>query len=84
MVRTQVMLDNAQIERVRRVAHVHGISFAEAVRRLLCRGLDAGLQADDLPGRSPAALLKLSGIARGGPRDLAVNHDKYLAKDRDW
>jgi len=76
------MLSEGQHERVRRLAHIHRISFAEAVRRLLDRGLEEGLGTG--PGRSGAAgLLELAGAASGGPPDLAERHDDYLDEDFD-
>jgi hypothetical protein len=80
MVRTQILLDEPQYESVRRLAHVHRISFAEAVRHLLARGLEVGLGPG--PGKLGAGgLLEAAGIARGGPRDLGERHDKFLDKD---
>lgn len=80
MVRTQILLDEPQYESVRRLAHIHRISFAEAVRHLLARGLEVGLGPG--PGKLGAAgLLDVAGIATGGPDDLAENHDSYLDKD---
>lgn len=82
MVRTQVMLSEAQHENVRRLAHIHRISFAEAVRRLLDLGLEEGLGTG--PGKSGAAgLLELAGAVSGGPKDLAAEHDRYLDEDFD-
>lgn len=80
MVRTQVMLSKTQHDNVRSLAHIHRISFAEAVRRLLDRGLQEGLGTG--PGKSGAAgLLELAGAASGGPHDLAAEHDRYLDED---
>jgi len=80
MVRTQIMLDEMQMESVRRLAHVHRISLAEAVRRLVQKGLEMGLG----PGADKAGacgLLAIAGLAGGGPADLGSNHDKYLEEE---
>ncbi|MBM4353373.1 MAG: CopG family transcriptional regulator [Deltaproteobacteria bacterium] len=80
MVRTQILLDEPQYESVRRLAHIHRISFAEAVRHLLARGLQVGLGPG--PGKLGAAgLLDVAGIGIGGPADLSEKHDKYLEQD---
>lgn len=80
MVRTQVMLDEPQYESVRTLAHVHRISFAEAVRLLLARGLEVGLGTGPVK-LGAAGLLDLAGIVSGGPADLGERHDSYLDED---
>jgi hypothetical protein len=77
--RTQIQLEEAQYEQIRRIAHRERISFAAAVRRLLDSAL-GGVDGDR--PRGAAALLGVAGVARGGPPDLAERHDEYLAEDR--
>jgi len=82
MVRTQVLLDEAQHEAIRGLAHLHRISFSEAVRQLVDKGLAVGVG----PGRGKrgaGGLLEIAGIATGGPSDLAEKHDSYLDEDLD-
>lgn len=80
MVRTQIMLTQEQFESIRRLAHGHRISFAEAVRRIVQKGLEVGLGPG--PGKTGAAgLLELKGIGREGPKDLGKKHDRYLNKE---
>jgi hypothetical protein len=77
MVRTQVQFDEQQYEQIRWLAHGRRISVAEAVRRLVTRGLRAGPGEDD--GRRGEALLEIAGIGASGLGDLARSHDDYLA-----
>lgn len=78
MVRTQIQLEESQYEQIRRMAHRERISMAEAVRRLVRRGLAEG-ESDRPTGA--AALLSLAGIASSGLGDLGRRHDDYLAED---
>ncbi|MFZ5471952.1 MAG: CopG family transcriptional regulator [Myxococcota bacterium] len=82
MVRTQVQLTEAQSRALRTVARRRGISFSEAVRRCVDRGLE-----QEAPDRRDlyARALKLAGKFkdRRGARDLATHHDKYLDKAFD-
>ena len=79
MVRSQIQFEPAQYEQIRRLAHRERISIAEAVRRLVNRGLSMGGELEASP--RAAALLDLAGFASGGPRDLAQRHDEYLDED---
>ncbi len=78
MRRTQVQLEEAQYEQIRRMAAREGVSISAAIRRLLDRGMAAG------EAKGPAgakALLALAGIAEG-PSDLGRRHDHYLSEER--
>lgn len=79
MIRTQIQFEPPQYEQVRLVARRHGISMAEAVRRLVDIGLDHGLQG--ARRASAADLLALAGIAESGLEDLGGEHDRYLDED---
>ncbi len=80
MVRTQVQLEEGQVEAIRRMASARRISMAEAVRRLVAAGLREGI--DEQPPESGAqALLAIAGIAHSGVADLGRRHDDYLAED---
>ena len=79
MIRAQIQFEEAVYEHVRRLAHRKRISIAEAVRRLVDRGLRAGDESDAPPRAS--ALLELAGVADSGLGDLGRHHDRYLAED---
>jgi hypothetical protein len=79
MVRTQVQFEEAQYEQIRKLAHRQRVSISEVVRRLVGRGLAAGVDRPQVPRSS--ALLDIAGIAKGGPRDLGKRHDAYLDED---
>ena len=69
----QIHFRPAQVETARAVASRRGVSFAELVRQAL----------DDFLAETPVEedpLWNIIGIANAGPRDLAANHDKYLAE----
>jgi len=78
MVRTQIQLEEAQYEQIRRMAHRERISMSEAVRRLVRRGM---AQGEPERPRGAAALLGLAGIGDSGLGDLGRRHDEYLADD---
>ena len=72
----QVYLDQADRALLDRLAEQTGLSRAELLRRGI-RQL-----ANDTPDRKPGwSLLAIAGIVDdpGGPIDVSVNHDKYLA-----
>lgn len=77
MVRTQIQLTEAQARRLRLAARRQGISLAEAIRRLVDRGLaeeDAG--RGERYARAAEAIGKYRD--RRGARDVAKEHDAYL------
>jgi hypothetical protein len=77
MVRTQIQLTESQARALRQRAHERGVSMAEVIRGFVDQGLAAAV-----PDR--AALYRRAALAigrwrdRGGARDLAENHDRYL------
>ena len=77
MIRTQIQLTEAQARRLRLAARREGISLAEAIRRLVERGL-----ADDEAGRGRlyARAAEVVGRYRDrrGAKDVAKEHDAYL------
>lgn len=78
MVRTQVQLSPAQAEAVKRYAAEQGISMAEVVRRSLEAFLDGCLKPT--PEELRRRAMRISGIAQGGPSDIAERHDDYLSE----
>jgi hypothetical protein len=78
----QVYLRPEQIDSLRSVAVRRKVSIAELVRQGVDRIL-ADVPAEEDP------LWNIIGIMDGGPRDLAENHDKYIAEliaqeNREW
>jgi hypothetical protein len=78
MVRTQVQLTDEQSRAVKRLAAERGVSIAEIIRE----SVDAFVRARGAPTREEILQRTLTAIGalRGGPRDLARNHDKYAAE----
>ncbi|BDG61314.1 ribbon-helix-helix domain-containing protein [Caldinitratiruptor microaerophilus] len=64
-----VYLTEAQEQLLKRLAEEEGLSETEIVRR----AIEAYSRV-----RTRDPLLDTIGIARGGPEDGAVNHDRYL------
>ncbi|MBM3209599.1 ribbon-helix-helix protein, CopG family [Candidatus Shapirobacteria bacterium] len=77
--RTQLYLPASLYQQIREKTREEDISLAEYIRRLIRKELDKSIARDKL-GRDRAwrEFLQAAGIAKGGPRDLARNHDKYL------
>ena len=77
MIRTQIQLTDDQMRKLRRVARAQGLSIAEAVRRLIDKGID-----EELPDRRAlyARALPWVGAFRdhAGESDVAEHHDGYL------
>lgn len=71
-VRTQISLTDEQYVTLKAIAEERGESMSAVIREAVDR-LVTGSRPDPV-----AALLSISGIAEGGPRDLAENHDYYL------
>jgi hypothetical protein len=83
VVRMQVQLTEAQVAAVRRSAERQGVSQAEAIRRALDAFLATPLLTDRaaLRERAQTAI----GAFHGGPSDVSLRHDHYLADSAyDW
>ena len=78
MVRTQIQLTETQAEGLKELAAAEGRSMADLVRT----SVDALLESSGRVSRSElrARALTVVGRHRGGPRDLATRHDRYLEK----
>ena len=78
MKRTQIQFEESQYQRLRRIAQLQHTSISAVVRSLVDEGL-AARRGDSAP-TGAAALLEISGVASGGPTDLGLRHDDYLAE----
>lgn len=77
MVRTQIQLTEAQARALRLEARRQGVSLAEAIRRLVDRGL-AGERVERARLYSRAAEALGCYRDRKGRQDVASKHDAYL------
>jgi len=83
MVRTQVRLSEAQSRKLRAAARRDGISLAEAIRRLVARGLaEAETDRAQRYERGARAVGKFRD--RRGARDVATRHDASLEEAFEW
>lgn len=76
MVRTQIQLTEEQACKLKELAARRGVSMAELVRA----AVEQALEQDELDRKWRRATAAL-GRFHGGPSDVSVNHDKYLAED---
>ena len=76
MVRTQIQLTKTQADGLKELAAAEGRSMADLVRT----SVDALLERAGHVSRSELRKRALAAVGRykGGPRDLAVHHDRYL------
>lgn len=78
MIRTTVRLDNDLFKEARKKAIDEGVTFAKIVNDALSTYFKKGKDIKDTKDPGVAFLMKISKLQmRGGPRDLAKNHDKY-------
>ncbi|MGI6632170.1 MAG: ribbon-helix-helix protein, CopG family [Bacillota bacterium] len=78
MVRTQVQLTEKQASALKMKAAAMGVSMAELIRQ----GVDLVLEfngRESRPERIRRAI-HVVGRFRSGQKDIATNHDKYLAE----
>jgi hypothetical protein len=73
MVRTQVTLTAAQLERLRHQAQTDGVSIAEEVRRAVDQHLANGSRDDQI-----RAALAVLGSGHSGRSDISERHDEML------
>ncbi|MGB8933152.1 MAG: ribbon-helix-helix protein, CopG family [Anaeromyxobacteraceae bacterium] len=77
MIRTQIQLTEVQARRLRVAARREGVSLAEAIRRLVDRGLaEESEERARLYARAAEAVGRYRD--RKGARDVAKDHDAYL------
>lgn len=81
MMRTQIQLDGSQHARLREIAHRRGLSLSALIRRWVDEKLAEG---DAAPSRDSQVRDALSVLGRhsdpDGARDVAIEHDRYLAE----
>lgn len=79
-VRYQMFLDEGQKETLKRLQRDYKIPAAEIIRKALDEFLVKYKKEKILPiGDSMTKkLLSVAGVCKGGPKDLADRHDKYL------
>jgi hypothetical protein len=77
MIRAQIQLTEAQARKLRVAARREGVSLAEAIRRLVDRGL-----AEESEERARLYARAAESVGRyrdrKGARDVAKEHDAYL------
>ena len=78
MVRTQIQLTPEQAKALDEIAANQHVSKAEFIRRALDKAIEANQGESKRVKRERA--LRVMGIFRSGIKDLARNHDKYLAE----
>ena len=74
--RKQIYLDSESERRIRKLAEATGLSEAEHIRRAIASYVSDIPQAEI----NQHPLIQMIGIcnSKAGPKDAAVNHDKYL------
>lgn len=80
MVRTQIQLTERQARDLKKMAAREGISMAEVIRRAVDAKIREG--SGEVPWEEKVRRARaVMGKFRSGIKDLAENHDKYLAED---
>ncbi|MBI4746800.1 MAG: ribbon-helix-helix domain-containing protein [Deltaproteobacteria bacterium] len=79
-VRFQMFIDERQKEALERLQHDYKVSVAEIIRKAIDRLLTEYKAKEERPLRDSMAekLLSSAGACKGGPKDMADEHDKYL------
>ena len=79
-VRFQMFIDENQKEALERLQHDYQVSVAEIIRKAIGRLLIEYEGKKERPLKDPIVerLLSVAGTCKGGPKDLADAHDKYL------
>jgi hypothetical protein len=81
MFRTQIQLTPEQARALKRLATREGKSVAELIRL----SVDAMLRSNGIvdPDAQRQKAIAAAGKLQGGPTDLSVEHDRYLAETFD-
>ncbi|MBI3182296.1 MAG: ribbon-helix-helix protein, CopG family [Myxococcales bacterium] len=78
MIRTQIQLEDEQLEQLKRRAESEGTSLAEAVRRAIALFLRGGSTVSR--GERKRMALEAAGRFGSGKKDASTQHDAYLAE----
>ncbi len=78
MVRTQIQLSEKQAKALKILAIQRQVSVAELIRQAVDEQLRAAGQVD--PAERKRRALAAAGRYHSGLKDLATNHDQYLAE----
>lgn len=79
MVRTQIQLKEHQAKALKKIAASRHLSVAELIRQAIDAVVRSGSAASDDVRRQRAK--EIAGKFRSGKRDIAREHDRYLAED---
>ena len=79
-VRFQMFIDSHQKEALDRIQEDSKIPVAEIIRKAVDRFLSEWKRKKKIPVEDEMTerLLSIAGTCKGGPKDLADGHDKYL------
>ena len=79
-VRFQMFIEETQKEALEKLQQDSGMPVAELVRRAINNFLSEYRRKKKIPVEDEMIerLLSIAGICKGGPKDLADEHDKYL------
>jgi hypothetical protein len=78
-VRFQMFIEESQKEALERIQQDSGMPIAELVRTAINHFLSEHRKKKEKPmDEITEKLLSVAGICKGGPPDLADNHDHYL------
>jgi dsDNA-binding SOS-regulon protein len=79
-VRFQMFIEEAQKEALEKLQEDSKISLAEMVRKAIAIFLAECKEKKEIPVKDKITqkLLSTAGACKGGPKDLADRHDKYL------
>lgn len=78
MRKTQILISDEQMRRLRELAARRGVSVAQIVREALDEALNRSILRDASEARRKAAAA--AGRFRSGCRDVARRHDDYLSE----
>lgn len=79
-VRFQMFLDENQKVMLKRLQQESKIPIAEIIRKAIDRFITEWKEKDEIPleNHTTESLLSIAGVCKGGPKDLADGHDRYL------
>ena len=79
-VRFQMFIESHQKEALERIQEDSKIPVAEIIRKSIDRFLTEWKRKKRIPAEDEMTerLLSIAGTCKGGPKDLADEHDKYL------